>query len=70
MAYSIIKGNLFACYTGTTACTGLTVHKVVNTAKQAIKEYDKLVNHGDSDLAIIIDLKTGQELVTADVEVV
>lgn len=62
MAYSIIKGNLYSCYMGTVACTGLEVHKVVNTEKQALKEQDKLVASGETHLVIIINLQTGQAI--------
>jgi len=59
MGYSIVKGNLFRCYTGTNACTGLEVHKVVKTEKQAFAEADKLMKSNETDLILVIDLKTG-----------
>lgn len=60
MGYSIVKGNLFKAYTGTTACTGLLVHKVTDTKEQADKIVQKLLDSNETDLIIIIDLKTGQ----------
>ena len=66
MAYSIVKGSLFRCYTGTVACTGLSVHQVVNTEKQAIKAVDKLYKIGETDLILVIDLETGQPMKMPD----
>lgn len=56
--YSIIKGNLFTLYNGTDACTGLSVHAVVNTKEEARIVVKELFNK-ETSLILVIDSSTG-----------
>lgn len=58
--YSIVKGKLFQMSSGTVACTGLVVHKIVNTKDEARTEVKALFDSGETDLIITIDLATGK----------
>jgi len=59
--YVLVGGNPFRCYTGTVACTGLSVVGNANTKKQMAKittaQYDKC-----GGLLIWIDTRTGKEV--------
>jgi hypothetical protein len=59
--YVIIKGNLFRGYTGTAACTGLSIAEYASTIEECREKVDHIYDN-ESDLLIILDLKTGEEI--------
>lgn len=62
MRYAIVKGNLFTTYTGTTTCIGIDVHATCKTKVEARAIIKKLYEN-ETDLILVIDLKTGKRAV-------